>query len=162
MIRRSGAHVDVSCRSAAWRLRSRARLPSLPDTTTTGDPPGPCDELVPSDPANEFISGAAVPTYNGDEHALQLGWYEDGNSWSVLFNLGTDGPTVGVVPAFPYSGETYVGPAGGSAAGTATLELIEVTPACVVGRISGVMEMDDDMWISEMLPGGFVAVRMDV
>lgn len=124
---------------------------------------GPCDGLVAPDPANMFIDRIEVVHDLVDSRfVLSVDRYFDDNSWWLFFELGPDEPVVGALPGLEYVGETILGEAGGGAAGTATVEFLEVTDECVVGRITEVMETEDMMWIMEQLPGGFVATRRSV
>lgn len=129
---------------------------------TTGEPmPGPCDDLVPPDPANKFYDFAElVHVLEDQNHYFTMRGYDGDNSWDVVFfDLGAEEPAPGVWPMHVVLGEELLGEAGGGVNGTATLELISVTPECVTGRISDLV-LDYEVWfVHEELPGGFVATR---
>ena len=68
-------------------------------------------------------------------------------------------PSTVMTPLLAFSGYSYLGGvAGHDASGTATLELIVVTPECVLGRIGEVVQ-GPDQFIDQELPGGFLAGR---
>lgn len=129
---------------------------------TTGEPmAGPCDDLVAPDPANTFFDFAElVHVLEEPDHYFTISGSDGGNSWDVtFFGLGAEDPAPGVWPMHMVIGEEWVGEAGSGVNGTATLELITVTPECVTGRISELVVDNEVLFVDKELPGGFVATR---
>ena len=134
------------------------------DPTTGGPPPDPCEGLTPPEPASAVDGGELFHDIRGQRYALDLQGYKvqdvDDNSWDVYVNdLGPDEPTVGTIMGLEISASETLGMSEGGTTGTATLEIVAITPDCVTGRISDVVTEQPTMWIETELPGGFVIGR---
>ena len=125
---------------------------------------GPCDDLIAPDPANAFLDYAELVHSLADmDHYFRLGADDGDNSWDVtFFQLGAEEPVPGTFMMHEILAEALLGESGGSVPGTATLELLTVTPERVTGRISEVV-LDGEIYIvDEELAGDFVATRRSV
>lgn len=138
-----------------------------PDTdtdTTSGPPPDPCDGLTPPEPASAVDGGELFHDIADQRYAFTLEGYNiddvSSNSWDVFIdNLGPDEPTVGTLMGLEIIANERVGMLGTGTSGTATLEIVSITPDCVTGRVSDLVTDDPTMWITNELPGGFVIGR---
>lgn len=77
----------------------------------------------------------------------------------TFFQLGAEEPVPGTFMMHEIYAEALLGESGIGGPGTATLELLTVTPECVTGRISEVVLDDEILFVNEELAGGFVATR---
>ncbi len=135
------------------------------EADTTGEPvAGPCDDLIAPDPANAFIDFAeVVHSVKNNNHYFNLGAFDGDNSWDVIFfDLGNAEPVPGTFVKHEIVGDELLGEAGGGVNGTATLELLTVTPECVTGRVSELALDGEVYFVDEELEGGFVATRRSV
>jgi hypothetical protein len=144
--------------------------PDDTDTASTSEPtgtagePGPCDGLVAPGPANTFATSASlVHDLAAKDHRFLARADTGTNHWSVtLAGLGDQEPTPGLRMDLTLTGDETLSEQSSGLSGTATLELITVTPACVTARISDLVLSHEPLLVDIELPGGFVATRSDL
>lgn len=137
------------------------------ETTTAGEAmPGPCDEVPVPEPANKFVKYAALK-HVVDEGRHYLHFFasdKSDNSIEDFLELGEEEPALGEY-AVSFSAEVWIGEAGSSVGGAATVELVALTEECVAGVIRDVVPDEEDPYSPkelavELLSGGFVGKRL--